>query len=412
MTSNLEKTVQAAIETGILSGAVVHAATKVGLIYSKSFGYRSLEQGAPAVQVDDIMALASGTKLITSVAAMQIVERGLVGVDDDLGGVLPELGALKVLRKVDAGKEEEWVLEERREKITLRQLLSHSSGLAYAFLSPTIQAYNQSKGIPEFQSWETVTKSFSDPLIAQPGTIWCYSSGHEWTGYLISRLTGQSLEEYVQRNIASPLGIRDMTFFLSKNPNINPAKMVSIVRRDPSIPDGKGKVIPNTRPHFLALAKEEMGGAGLYTSMASYIKILHSLLVNDERLLKRETVDTLVFEPQLSPFAQKDLQKLFSHIAPGEEKATPPYIGTFTQVRYDHSLAGMLNLEDVDSGGLKWRRKGFLFWSGMPNIFWFIDRQAGLCGVFGTQLLPNADEETRKLIHVFEKTMYREFASQ
>lgn len=104
--------------------------------------------------------------------------------------------------------------------------------------------------------------------------------------------------------------------------------------------------------------------------MASYIKILHSLLVNDEKLLKRETVDALLFEPQLSPAAQESLQGLFSHIAPGEEKGAPPYVGTFAQVRYDHSLGGLLSLEDVESEDLKWRRKGYLCWSGMPNIFW------------------------------------------
>jgi hypothetical protein len=143
-----------------------------------------------------------------------------------------------------------------------------------------------------------------------------------------------------------------------------------MTRRDPSIPNGNGKVIPDTEPHLLSHAKEEMGGVGLYTSMASYIKILHSLLVNDEKLLKRETVDALLFEPQLSASSQKTLQGVFSHIQPGKESGAPPYVGTFAQVRYDHSLGGLLSLGDVDSEDLKWRRKGYLCWSGMPNIFW------------------------------------------
>ncbi|KUL85848.1 hypothetical protein ZTR_07400 [Talaromyces verruculosus] len=411
MTSNFETTIQTAIETGVLAGASVMAATKAqGLVYSKSFGHRSLEKGADSetLQTDDIMALASGSKLITSIAALQVVERGLVSVDDDLGEILPELGALQVLREVDG----EVVLEEREKKITLRHLLSHSSGLTYGFTSPLVQKYNISQGLPPFQPFKTVTESFSDPLVAQPGTTWKYSAGIEWAGYLVTRLTGQSLEQYTQHNIASPLGIQDLTYFPHKNPNIDETKLVSMTRRDPSIPNGNGKVIPDTEPHLLSQAKEEMGGVGLFTSMASYIKILHSLLINDEKLLKRETVDALLFEPQLSASSQKILQGLFSHIAPREESGAPPYVGTFAQVRYDHSLGGLLSLENVDSEDLKWRRKGYLCWSGMPNIFWFIDRQAGLCGVFGTQLLPNADEQVRKVIVGFEKAMYREFAAE
>ncbi|PCG92684.1 Beta-lactamase-related [Penicillium occitanis (nom. inval.)] len=372
MTSNFETTIQTAIETGVLAGASVMAATKSqGLVYSKSFGHRSLEKGVDSepLQIDDIMTLASGTKLITSIAALQVVERGLVGVDDDLGEIIPELGALKVLREVDG----EVVLEERKKKITLRQLLSHSSGLTYGFTSPLVQKYNISQGLPPFQPFKTVTESFSEPLVAQPGTTWEYSAGIEWAGYLVTRLTGQSLEQYTQQNIASPLGIQDLTYFPHKTPTIDPAKLVSMTRRDPSIPNGNGKVIPDTEPHLLSHAKEEMGGVGLYTSMVSYIKILHSLLVNDEKLLKRETVDALLFEPQLSASSQKTLQGVFSHIQPGKESGAPPYVGTFAQ---------------------------------------FIDRQAGLCGVFGTQLLPNADEQVRKVIVGFEKAMYREFASE
>lgn len=119
MASTFETSIQTAIENGVLAGASVMAATKSqGIVYSKSFGHRSLENGTESdkLQVDDIMTLASASKIITSIAALQVVERGLVGVDDDLGVVLPELGALKVLREVNG----EIRLEERTERITLR----------------------------------------------------------------------------------------------------------------------------------------------------------------------------------------------------------------------------------------------------------------------------------------------------
>lgn len=126
MTSSFETSIQTAISNGGLAGASVMAATKSqGLVYSKSFGHRSLDKGTESekLQVDDIVTLASASKLITSIAALQVVESGLVGIDDDLGVVLPELGALKVLREVDG----EVRLEERTEKITLRYVTVKTS---------------------------------------------------------------------------------------------------------------------------------------------------------------------------------------------------------------------------------------------------------------------------------------------
>jgi CubicO group peptidase (beta-lactamase class C family) len=235
-------------------------------------------------------------------------------------------------------------------------------------LSPTIAEYNTAQGRPPFPPFLTVTESFTFPLTYQPGTSWQYSSGIDWAGLLISRVAGMSLEEYTQKNIASPLGIDDMTYFLAGKPDLQ-SRLVSIVNRDPSIPDGKGKVVASEGPGFLSQVKEELGGAGLHTSAHSYIKILHSLLANDEKLLKRETVDSM-FEPQLTPASQQALQATFDHIPRGETGSAPPFIGEFAQVQHDFGLGGMLSMEDVDSGSKKWRRKGYMFWSGMANWYW------------------------------------------
>lgn len=247
-------------------------------------------------------------------------------------------------------------------------MITHSSGLMYGFISPLIQKYNESEGLPDEFPWTTTIKSFSAPLVAQPGTAWNYGTGLEWAGLLISRVTGMTLEEYTQKYIASPLGIEDMTYFPYKNPSIT-SRMVSMTKRDPSGKDGNGRVIPNTDEDLLGHVQEELGGVGVYTSMPSLLQILYSLLADDEKLLKKETA-AQVFEPQLTPASQKSLQTRFDHIPKGEERSAPPYVGTFPQVQYHHGLGGMLSMENVDSGSLQWRRKGFFFWSGMPNIFW------------------------------------------
>ncbi|OKL62291.1 hypothetical protein UA08_02307 [Talaromyces atroroseus] len=410
-TSAIDSILQNAYENGIIPGAVVLAATKdKGVVYSKSLGLRSFEKGSKSepLQIDDIMGLYSASKLITGIAALQISERGLVDLDEDVAKILPELACLKVLTGMDDhGKP---IMEERSAKITLRQLISHSGGVTYDFLTPLLMRYNESQGLDPIRAWTTTVESFSCPLVAQPGTAWKYGTGFEWAGYLVSHLTGMSLEEYTKQNIAAPLGIDDMTYFPRKNESLR-SRMVSVTRRDPNVEDGKGKVILDTHPDILGAVQEELGGVGLYTSMNSYMKVLCSLLADDEKLLKKETTAKM-FQPQLTPAAQRSLQSNFDHIAKGEEVGVPPYVGTFPQVRYDFGLGGMLSMEDIDSGSLKWRRKGYFFWSGMPNIFWFVDRAAGVCAIFGTQVMPNADEQIRKVINMVEKEVYAKFALQ
>ncbi|KAH8689159.1 putative transesterase [Talaromyces proteolyticus] len=407
MASSIETTFEKAVSDGVIAGAVLYAATKDnGIVFSKSFGRRSLDKDAEPIAADDMMRLYSASKLITSIAALQVVERGLIGLDDDVSHILPEVGALKVLTGMNGS---EPVFEERKGKITLRLLLSHSSGISYAFLSPLLQKYNQSQGEAPFPPFTTIKDSYSAPLVYQPGTAWEYSAAIDWAGAVVARLSGTSLEEFIQQNIAKPLEINDMTFFVNDKPNLK-SRLVTPVLRDPSVPDGKGKVVPdNGSSGWLDAVSEELGGAGLATSMQSYIKVLHSILADDGKILKPETAE-MMFKPQLTPASQKSLQSLFDHIPKGQSGGAPPFIGEFPQVKYDFGLGGMLSLEDVDAGSLTWRRKGYLFWSGMPNLFWFMDREAGVCGIFGTQVLPNADNQIRELIRTFEQVVYERFA--
>ncbi|KAJ6114745.1 hypothetical protein N7486_000523 [Penicillium sp. IBT 16267x] len=133
------------------------------------------------------------------------------------------------------------------------------------------------------------------------------------------------------------------------------------------------------------------------------MRILTSLLVNDGKLLRRDTAD-LFFKPQLTA-ESRAAQKAFMDI-PEKIKL---FIGDFpSNVEYDWGLGGIL----VQSDGRLRRHKGTMIWSGLPNLFWFIARARGLCGVFGTQLLPPADPVTQKLVALFEKGMYEKSSNQ
>ncbi len=228
-------------------------------------------------------------------------------------------------------------------------------------MSPALQEYQTSFGVAGPP--RNVVESYNLPLVFEPGTSWKYSTGLDWAGLLVSRLAKVDLESYCQANIFSPLGITDMTYWAKKNPALV-QRVASMSIRDPADPQGKAQAYSG--PDMHSAAETEMGGQGLYASMPSYLKVLHSILVDDEKLLKKETT-AMMFQPQLTEDSRAALQALYA----SRPTRGPCAIGRFPPgVRYDWGLGGLLTMEDVDQEGVTYRKKGCLNWSGMPNLFW------------------------------------------
>lgn len=244
----------------------------------------------------------------------------------------------------------------------ISRLLTHSAGVAYSFMVPKLGQYFQSKGLPPFSPPTTVVKSYASPLAFEPGKSWTYSTGLDWAGVLISRISGLDLEIYFHKHIFTPLGISDLTFWPTLKPSLA-ARMASLSMRDP---DGTGKAIPNKGPNMNAGVQEEFGGQGLFASMPAYLEILKSILVDDERLLNKSTTATM-FEPQLTSESQQALQALYD----SQPAGGPCAIGKFPPgVPYNWGFGGLLTCADVHEGEVDYRKKGCLSWSGMPNLYW------------------------------------------
>lgn len=248
------------------------------------------------------------------------------------------------------------------------RLLTHSSGVIYDAMSPLHQKYHTHFNKPPINSGSTILTRLAEPLLFEPGRSWHYGSGIDWAGLLVERLTGSNLEDYMREHIWNPLEIKDMTFWPDQHPEIK-ANMTGMSIRDPSIGDGKGKVVPYNGPGLFDAMTDPMGGQGAYTAMPSYLKILHSILVDDGKLLQAET-SAMMFEPQLTRESQQSLQETFS-----SRENSAGFAGDFPEHgRYDWGLGGMLTMEDLDVGekdGIRrWRRKGCLAWGGLPNLFW------------------------------------------
>ena len=161
----------------------------------------------------------------------------------------------------------------------------------------------------------------------------------------------------MSKNIWQPLGMKDTTFFPRKRPDLLD-RMVGTTIRDPT---GSGKVVPYPGKPFFDSFKDCHGGAGLVSSMPDNLKVLQSLLTDDEKLLKKETVAQM-FEPQLSKESADALNGLR-----GDANGMKLFIGTFPpEPRYDWGIGGILTMDDIKG----WRNKGTMIWGGMPNLFW------------------------------------------
>jgi CubicO group peptidase (beta-lactamase class C family) len=330
--------------------------------YSQVFGKR---QVAPLEELpmtrDTVFLIASMSKLVTTVAALQLVERGLVGLDDDVSARLPALARQDVLRGFAPDGTPQ--TEPRAGPITLRQLLTHSYGGAYDGIAgaPLLPRWREIHGraLPEGGRLPaTIDDAFGVPLIAQPGAGWSYGTGLDWAGQLVEKLAGVPLEEHMRQHIFAPLGLRDITFW----PDKRAADDADFQRRRAQMTfrDAEtGRASQTRKPFNMSEGLEEAaGGQGLFATMADYIEILHSLLTDDGRLLRSETVASM-FTPQLSPPSKAALL---------EDIKNPAWmVGHFPDTaEYDWGLGGVL----IDGDKHPFRRRGALLWSGAPNLAW------------------------------------------
>ena len=223
-------------------------------------------------------------------------------------------------------------------------------------MSQRIQRYRKHTRNFKIATSATVEESCTHPLIYEPGTSWLYSTSVDWAGKMVERITGQTLEEYMKVNIWHPLGINDITFWPEQHPDMK-SRMASMTRRDEEI----GNVIHDPDGPKLAGGIDCFGGHGASASMLDYFKILQSLLIDDEKLIKRSTTAQM-FQPQLTK-ESRDAQKQLM----AKPENTMLFVGEFPKhIPLDWGIGGILTREADE----EWRGKNTLMWSGLPNLFW------------------------------------------
>lgn len=235
-------------------------------------------------------------------------------------------------------------------------LLTHTAGTPYEATAPDLIRYRKHRN-ERFGEGPTVVERGNGPLIYEPGTSWSYGTSIDWAGKLVERLSGMTLEDYMKKHIWDPLGITSITFWPDKYPN-SKAKAAHMSSRDPA---GSGKAVHGAPNLGNVDVKDCFGGQGASASIPDFFKILQSILIDDEILLKKETA-RIMFEPQLGAESRAAMRDVF-----GNQELSAFFVGEFPEhVGLEWGVGGILMM-DGDEGG---RRKGTLIWNGMPNLFW------------------------------------------
>ncbi|KAF2137447.1 uncharacterized protein K452DRAFT_257480 [Aplosporella prunicola CBS 121167] len=379
---------QDAVISNTIAGCACVAIDRDGVFkYANAVGARSATK-APLepITTESTFSLISSTKIMTAIAALQLVERGALSLDQDVSALLPELANQPVL----AGHLDAPVPVPRRNPLLLRYLLTHSIGIPYPGFAdvPVGYAVEQWRDLSRYT---TIAKRFGHPLAFEPGESFGYGGAMDWVSKLVERVSGEpSLDHYMRKHIWGPLGIQGITFWPNKHPEIK-STMVETVQRT-----ADGGYGPSTARSINQGIEECFGGQGAHANVDDFLKILHSLLADDGKLLKPKTVAEM-FKPQLTAPAKEALNKMLHN----PEKAAM-VLGDFSKpaATYDWNCGGLIATND-GSG-----KRGATTWYSMLNFYWFIDVEAGLCGAFGTQLLPMGDRKVNDLIIAWKDAMY------
>jgi len=378
MSHTLHDAISPLIGDSTVLGAVAMTANRSGTLESAAVGIADPASGA-SMKEDTVFQIASMTKAVTSVAAMQLVERGLIGLDDPVGTHLPALAEPQVLEGfADDGSPQ---LRPAKSAITLRHLLTHTSGLGYAFLSADM-ARAQGEVAPGSLA------SLDTPLLFDPGEKWNYGISTDWAGLLVEAVSGVSLGDYFAEHILGPLKMDATGFDAPKDSS----KRAALQLRTPAgfapmpVEIGGG---PS--------AEFQSGGGGLYSTARDYLRFCRMVL--NEGTLDGATI------VQPATIAQMATNQIGSLRAGRMESIIPEFAGIFDQFPAMDTKWGLgfLLLPEAGPAG---RTAGSLSWAGIANSYYWIDHASDRCGVVMMQFLPFGDPAALKVFEATERAAY------
>jgi methyl acetate hydrolase len=372
-TEEIDRALQATVSAREIPGVVAMAANGQSVVYKGAFGFRDMAT-ASRMSTDTVFRIASMVKLLTSVAALQLVERGKLKLDEPAGNIDPTLASAQVLAGFDAKGVPQ--LRPAQRPITLRNLLTHTSGLSYPLWDLNVVRYlkvaRSNPALPRM------------PLMFDPGSRWAYGGGLDAVGRMVEIAAGQSLDRYFSDHITGPLGMSDTGFSLTEEQRARQASL--------HVRDTNGKLVPRSleKP---TVPRVPSGGGGIYSTAPDYLVLLQALMnggsLRETSILRPETVALM---------AENQIGNLDAGILKTTNPALSNDVDLFPGVQLRWGLGHMINIDPVPGG----RKAGSLTWAGLLNTYYWIDPTMRIAGVIMMQILPFADRQGLKAYRQFE----------
>jgi CubicO group peptidase (beta-lactamase class C family) len=373
--SALSAFLKAATDRGDVPGVVVAVVNKDGTLYHEAFGVSSTTRRTPMTR-DTIFNMASMTKPVTSVAIMMLVDEGKLKLDDEVAKYLPKYKDAVVISKFnDADASHE--TRPAKRPITIRHLLTHTSGIGYTFASPTLSKLAQKTGKGDLDL----------PLLFEPGESWAYGASTRVLGHVVEAVSGQKIDAFLEARILRPLGMHDTSYL------VPPAKYPRVVAVNARGADGKFV----ERPTPATLTANVAGDGGLYGTAADYGLFVRMLLnrgkLGNTRILSERSAKAMfenhtgrvVVQPQQS--ANAALSRDFP-LGAGKDR---------------WGLGFQLTAEKSPNR----RAPGSGTWGGIFNTHFFVDPDSEIGVIVMMQTLPFYDEASMNVYAGVEEAVYR-----
>lgn len=374
--AELSQTMVAAVGRGAVPGVVTLVLNRDGIIYEGVAGKQDVARNVD-MSMDTLFRIASMTKPVTSVAIMMLADEGRLGLDDSVEKFLPEFAGRPVIAKFNTA-DASYATRPASNAVTLRHLLSHTSGLGYAFSDPTV-----------FQLVNASEKTEPDlPLLHDPGARWTYSAATRVLGWVVEKVSGQPLDVFLRTRIFEPLKMMDTGHVV---PAAQVPRVVTVHRR------AEGKLTES--PNEAQQESPVRGDGGLYSTARDYGKFLQMLLnggtLDGKEILSPHAVRQMgenqigAMFVQTQPVAIPERSRPFP-IGAGRDK-----FGLGFQIQSDNSC------------DTQYRSPGSLSWAGINNTHFWLDPKRQIAAIVLMQVLPFYDDDAISVLRDIEAVVYR-----
>jgi methyl acetate hydrolase len=366
-----------AVTRGDVPGVVALVVDRDKVLYHEAFGKMNVAKGVPMAK-DTIFRIASMTKAVTSVGVMQLVEQGKIGLDDEVSKFLPRLKSPQVFTRVDeqAGT---YLTQPAKRPITIRQLLTHTSGIGYSW---------SDRGLAIAQKKTGATNDSELPLVNEPGAQWTYGASTRVLGEVIEKITGQRIDAYLETQIFVPLGMRDTAY------TVPPEKYARVV----TVHQKANKAMTETQ-NPTPIPATIRGDGGLFSTAADYSRFVQMILNRGQlggvRILAESTV---------AEMSKNQTGSVKVRLQPTADalRSKPYPLGAGEDV---WGLGFQIAAPKTPNPSM--RSPGSLSWAGINNTYYWIDPQKQVGAVILMQMLPFYDEAALRVLNGFEERVYR-----